>query len=492
MLKTFFLLFLISLFLSTYIISFQYSLEIGISIYGFVMIIYFCSQILFSYLNNKFYFTLAKQNWLQENNFRTFRVTMEKQGDEKKQEETTVTEFPFKSVLLMIGHREREDYWEKALLSIKNIKPDGLLKTYLIIDGNQEEDAYMMDKTVEIFNNHPLSFEIETIQISQRGKRGAMFYGLQKIKTDFPQQEKNIDVVVSDSDTELDENSILRLQECLHSNSNNGCATGLLHIYNQQDGILPKIINARYSYAFMIERAAASYFGCMTCCSGPISIYRLEILDEMIIQKFITQKFLNVKCEPGDDRHLTNLVLAKGYYARQTNMSKAGTEAPETWFRFLNQQLRWSRSFYRELYWQLKAIEKQSYYLCVMSAYENLFPIFLTFWLFKILYGNKDFYYLLKGFIISIAILLVRTTILFIYLRNWSAWYNVVYYPTYLLFLLPTKIYAMFSVLNNNWVTKPRKEGLFSKISCSPYFVFIGFWNLAIIGGLIRHIILWI
>jgi len=480
MLKTAFLIVSTFLFFSIYAISFRYNIAIGISCYGIIMIMYFLAQLVFSTLNNQLYCKLARNDWVLKNSERSFLNF----------ENNTVVENPFKCVLIMVGHREREDYWEKALQSVKKLNPQNLSHVYFIIDGNQEEDLYMSNKAHEIFDSCDLDFVVDIIPISQRGKRGAMFYGFDRIRKDYPNQENNIDVVVSDSDTELHENSILRLQECLRSNTNNGCATGVLSIYNLHDGLLPKMIHARYNYAFMIERGATSYFGCMTCCSGPLSIYRLSVLNEMILKKFITQSFLTVKCEPGDDRHLTNLVLAQGYFARQTNFSKASTEAPETLYRFLNQQLRWSRSYFRELYWQLKAIEKQSYYLSFVTIYETLFPFFVTAWMIKILFFNRDIESVYRGVLISVTILFIRTCILFSYMKQCITWYNLLYYPTYLTMLLPTKIYAVYSLLNNRWVTAPRFQ---KNLQCnfSSHFLFLTVWNLMLITGVTRHLLIY-
>lgn len=478
MLKTIFLILYSCIFFGVYAISYHYDLLIGISVYGVVMILYFLTQLLFSALNHKYYFNMAKEGWLKKNSSRSFL-------DENLE---TIVENPFKCVLMMVGHQERMDYWEKALKSIITLNSQNISHVYLIIDGDSEDDQYMNDKAHEILDSAPISYQVDIVSISHRGKRGAMLYGFERIRNDYPNQENNIDVVVSDSDTQLEENCIVRLQECLRSNSNNGCATGILAIFNLQDGILPKMIHARYSYAFMIERGATSYFGCMTCCSGPISIYKLSVLNDLILKKFITQSFLTVKCEPGDDRHLTNLVLASGYFARQTNLGCASTEAPETMQRFLNQQLRWSRSYFRELYWQIKAIEKQSYYLSFVTVYETLFPFFVTAWMIKILYVNKDIESLYRGVIISIGILIIRTCILFAYIQKAVTWYNLFYYPTYLFLLLPTKIFAVYSLLNNRWVTMPRSQ--ITVCQFSSHFLFLGLWNLMLLGGLTRHLLL--
>lgn len=485
MIKTIFLCATASVFVAAYALSMIYNIIWGISIYGMIMIVYFILQIFLSHLNYRYYYSLSKQDWIIKNSVRTFSTS-----------DGIITETPFRCVLVMVGHRERVEYWQKALNSISRLNEHQLAHVYLIIDGDEEEDAYMRTEAQKIFLVDPqeengtilLPFRVDILSIKQRGKRGAMFYGIERVREDYAGQENSIDVVLSDSDTELHENCILRLQECLRSNSNNGCATGVLEIYNKQDGVLPCMIDARYLYAFMIERASTSYMGCMTCCSGPLSIYRLSVLSEMIMRKFITQSLLNVKCEPGDDRHLTNLVLAQGYYARQTAMASAGTEAPETMERFLLQQLRWSRSYYRELYWQLKAIERQSYYLSLVTVYESMFPFFITVWLGRIFYLNDHFSYVWHGFAISVFVLMLRTLILFLYTGNRSVVYNLLYYPVYLFFILPTKIFAVLTVLDNRWVTAPRRDTSTQKcLSISWHLSFLLLWNALLALGAIRQ-----
>lgn len=384
-------------------------------------------------------------------------------------------------VLIVVGHRERKDYWKKCLQSLVGLDKTRLKKIYIIIDGDEEDDLYMESMAYEELTDP--WYEIQ--RISKRGKRAAMFYGFQKTKHDFPGEENRIDFVVTDSDTELFSDSCLQLQNCLRSHPNNGCATGLLSIYNKHDGCLPKLIDARYSYAFVVERGCTSYFGCMTCCSGPISIYKGSVLNDLLLKKFITQQMLSIPCEPGDDRHLTNLVMQAGYYSKQTNLAKAGTEAPETYYRFLLQQLRWSRSFYREWYWQIKAIPHQSSFLMIVNIYETLFPLFIAFWIGYILFWNDNVQILIKAFYLTLILLTIRTLLLILYLKSFSLLLNVFYYPLYLFLLLPTKLYAILTLFNNRWVTAPRLHNHYSCMKyMNPFFGFLLGWNTLFAYGI--------
>jgi len=108
-------------------------------------------------------------------------------------------------------------------------------------------------------------------------------------------------VVVTDSDTVLDENCIKELAFMLDDKFV-GAATGDVKILNT-DKLLSFLSSLRYWFAFNLERSCQSFHNCVTCVSGPLGIYRSEILNK-ILDKWISQNFLGSKCTFGDDRHL--------------------------------------------------------------------------------------------------------------------------------------------------------------------------------------------
>jgi hyaluronan synthase len=447
------------------------------SVYGSIMLTYFIVQTLTSYWNDCAMKTLLPP-------FSSVSVspkTLEELEDIPLEEGLVK-----KVVLLVVGHRERPDYWKKCLVSVGQLDPSNLLKVYLCIDGIEEEDRPMYDMASEMLGGTTTPFEVEISRAEKRGKRGVMYLGIEKIRHDFrDRNENNLLVAVTDSDTELWSDALMELEKCIESHPQNGCATGLLTIYNLQDGLLPKLIYARYHYAFAMERACLSYFGCMTCCSGPLSMYRLQALPETIMKRFATQSLGGVQCEPGDDRHLTNLVMSQGYFSRQTSYAVAGTEAPETMIRFLLQQLRWSRSYYREIKWQIQCMDHQSYFLGFSTVYESLFPWFVLVWVLSVLYWPHPLKVYVQGLVLSMMILTIRTLFLFFRFRETTTLYNFLYYFMYFLFLLPTKIFAVMTLLNNTWVTQSRDT---KKWSCSQdailYFGFLGVWQVLLGVGL--------
>lgn len=446
--------------LSIYTVSFFLPMFQGFSIYGFFIFVYFLHQLIVSSKNHQQMKQLCHSSEIP----------------------------PYRCALLIVGYRENENYWIQCLESVRTclFTNSNIEYVIVVIDGYDPEDQYMKQIAENILC--PLSSpSIDIISISHRGKRGCLYYGLEKVQRFFQSEIEKVTVVVSDSDTILESESIQRLHECLFlSSANNGCATGRLTIFNQSDGILAKIIHLRYQYAFCIERGTTSYYNCMTCCSGPLSVYKLSCLNECVLKRFVTQTVWETKCEPGDDRHLTNLILAQGYGAKQTNLALAQTEAPVSMIRFLRQQLRWSRSYYRELYWQLKALSSQSFFLGIVCLYETLFPFFVTFWMFHVLFISTLFYDFWMGILLSTTFLFVKNGILLFSMKDKrliSFLYQILYFFIYFTCLLPLKFYAILTLLNNKWVTVPHLYRSTWNISWD--FIWIFLWNIIILWGIV-------
>lgn len=377
---------------------------------------------------------------------------------------------------LLVGHRENPSYWEACLDSIQQIKYNNISGIVAFIDGNEPEDEYM--KTI-FEENFPSEYVFLT---PQNGKRSVLYEGFLYIKAKFPQNEY---IIVVDSDTIIEPEGVRHLVSCIESHPNNGCATGNIQIFNRHEGILPKIVHARYGYAFTVERSAMSAMGVMNCCSGPFSIYRQSFLKDDLIDQFYNQAFCGKQVGPGDDRHLTLLMLKNGHFSRQTPFAIATTETPITIHRYLQQQIRWMRSFYREMFWQVQAIPKQSLYLSIITVYELFFPFFVllsflpTFKLWPFYYETEP-KFLIQRAIIALGILILRTCLLCIFNRNTgitaNCW-NLLVFPLYFIFLLPLKIYAIVTCPVQSWMTSSRKN-ILCNFNLDVFFMYMSifFW----------------
>ncbi len=189
-------------------------------------------------------------------------------------------------------------------------------------------------------------------------------------------------VLTVDSDTVIEPDTIRRLMDEIEDDRV-GAVTGNVRALNQADGLLTRLINWRYALLFDLERAAHGRHRAVLCCTGPLSLYQRDALVE-VWDAYLRQTFLNRRCVFGDDLQLTNLLLAKGYEARYAPDARALTEVPTRLRGYFRQQLRWNRSFYRELPWTRRALRghrqgpKASWYLWFDVIARGLTPLLLA------------------------------------------------------------------------------------------------------------------
>jgi hyaluronan synthase len=184
------------------------------------------------------------------------------------------------------------------------------------------------------------------------GKRHAQAAGLDACRAEV--------VLTLDSDSILRPDAVRRITRRFRD-PRIGAMTGFVDVENDRRNMLTRLQRLRYWMAFNQERAAQDWFGTVMCCSGPLSAYRREILVR-VRDAYLAQEYGGVSCTFGDDRHLTNLVLAEGYDTGFDAGAVALTHVPENLRQFLRQQLRWSKSFYRELVWTVPYIGQRPWY----------------------------------------------------------------------------------------------------------------------------------
>lgn len=183
-------------------------------------------------------------------------------------------------------------------------------------------------------------------------------------------------VVTIDSDTQINRDGIRTIVDVFRDRRI-GAVTGDVRVANAGRNLLTRLIDMRYWVAFHQERAAQSWFGSVLCCSGPFAVYRRDVLHR-VWDRYVRQTFRRVECTYGDDRHLTNLVVAEGFRTVFEPRAGAVTSAPTTLRQYLRQQLRWNKSYYRELLWTLCFLPRLAVYMSFEVVVQTLLPLLLV------------------------------------------------------------------------------------------------------------------
>jgi cellulose synthase/poly-beta-1,6-N-acetylglucosamine synthase-like glycosyltransferase len=386
----------------------------SLSFYGFFTITHFVAQLLFAAMNQK--------SWAEKENTSAVR-----------QYEPTVS-------VVIPTFKEDPDLLRACLASIASQTYPNIVQVILSNDGGDQSAGEIFQEVslgqrgwLYLFNDH-------------RGKRGAMYSGFNVADGDI--------IVCMDSDTVIDSDAIRELIKPL-AYDDVACTTGNVRVLNRDTNMLTRLTDLRYWLSFNLERAAQSYFGVMTCVSGVLGAYKRTVI-EQIKDPWVTQTFLGNPCTYGDDRHLTNLVLSCGLKSVYVTGALAETDAPDRLIVWSKQQLRWSRSFFREFLVGLKWLHKHNIWLAFDLTYLATFPFFLAANLAILLY--LAFIGMVTPLVLWIPLLLffglVRAYYGAVSTRDVRFFQFILYGALYIPILLPLKLYAVGTLWNPTWGTR--------------------------------------
>ncbi|XP_054855408.1 hyaluronan synthase 1-like [Eublepharis macularius] len=436
-----------------------------------------------------------------------------------------------KTVALTISaYQEDPVYLRECLQSVKaTLYPPEKLRIIMVIDGNSPEDQYMMDMFQEVFagedvgtfiweNNYhhqpqldvdegdsgyqagdepsayseidmedPGQLAVEELIRTRRcvcimqkwgGKREVMY-------TAFKALGNSVDYVqVCDSDTKLEPVATVELVKVLESNERYGAVGGDVRILNLSDSYISFMSSLRYWMAFNIERACQSYFDCVSCISGPLGLYRNDLLQQFL-ESWYNQKFLGTHCTFGDDRHLTNRMLSIGYATKYTARSRCYSETPSLFLRWLAQQTRWTKSYFREWLYNALWWHRHHLWMTYESVVSGIFPFFVTATVLRLFYGGNlwDVLWVL----LCVQLVACVKALYACWLRgNLVMIFMSLYAVLYMGGLLPAKYFAIATMNKSSWGTSGRKKMVGNYMPLLP----VSIWGLLLLGGMIYTICL--
>lgn len=326
-------------------------------------------------------------------------------------------------------------------------KYKGAFTVVVVNDGSKDSTGFHAVQAKYEGHSHVLFVD----NTDNKGKRHAQKHGFDVTSADTEL------VVTIDSDTILEPLAVSHLIQRF-KNEKVGAVTGDVRVITTKQ-FLTNLISARYWSAFNQERAAQSLFGSVLCCSGPLSAYRNSII-QTVKQKYIDQQFLGAGCTYGDDRHLTNLVLEQGYRVEFESRARAWTHVPQTMAQYVKQQIRWNKSYYRELLWTIKLVIREPkrfspyiiYDLATMTVLPLLLIISLLFSIYKGIFVGPLF------FLGYIAVMVGIGSIRAMYGLYRTGDKNLLTFPVYAfvhMFVLTwVRIYAILTLKNTRWGTR--------------------------------------
>jgi cellulose synthase/poly-beta-1,6-N-acetylglucosamine synthase-like glycosyltransferase len=318
--------------------------------------------------------------------------------------------------------------------------------TVVIVSAYNEEQAEI-EKTLNSIRSNEASYVLiddcsirkvdgaDIRNCPNAGKKNSQFIALEKISQDTKY------IVSVDSDTEIDNEAIARA--IAQFGINTGAVVGNISIKNKC--IFPYIIDCLYWNSFNLGRAIGSLFGQVPVCSGAFTVYRADLF-----RKYITES-LKRPIQGGEDRYITYLLLRDGYNTKYAYTAIAKTSTP-TGLKFVKQQLRWTKSFWRGLFYSWRAY-KNNWYLCannVFTAVSRLINV-IGFAVLVLAVLTGEFRVvgiillasLVHGIIRSLYGVIIRRELKFLLFSIWGLFS--------ILLIAPMNIYAILTIKKDRW-----------------------------------------
>ncbi|MBA4419105.1 MAG: glycosyl transferase family 2 [Syntrophus sp. (in: bacteria)] len=350
------------------------------------------------------------------------------------------------SLTVIIPAYNEGEMVEKAIYSVLAADyPHDRLKVYVIDDGSTDDTwHYIQAATME----YP--HLVTPIRFTQnRGKRAALAEGFRRARGGI--------VLTVDSDSMIERDTLLALAGPFRD-SRVGAVAGKVLVYNQDQGIIPRMLHVRFVLSFDFLRAVQSTYGTVYCCPGALAAYRTSVVRQ-VLKPWVNQRFLGVQCTYGEDRSLTNYILSLGYDAVYQRTGIVHTIVPSTYRQLCKMYLRWDRSYVRETICFARIVWKRPFWPRLISLIDILitnlrYPIgWGSLVLFATLSIN-DPVTILRLFCV-IGFFSSLNMIYYLYTeRSWLFLYGILYAYFSFLALFWVFPYALFTVRARNWGTR--------------------------------------
>ncbi len=344
------------------------------------------------------------------------------------------------TISIVISVRNEEDAITKTVESCFGADyPDDKREVIVVNDGSTDSTPQVLEK---LQKKYP---RLIVRSIPPSGKRDGMATGVRLAKGEL--------IVFVDSDTFLYPDS-LRHIVCGFEDPTLGASSGHTEVANASRNVLTGLQEVRYFLSYRLMKASESVFSAVSCCPGCLSAYRREYVLE-VLDPWLHQRFLGAKATFGDDRSLTNYILRK-HRVIYNERALSSTLAPETWGRYMRQQVRWKKSWLREtllassFMWRKHPLAAISFYVGALCSLLSPIMVFRAGVLSFVEPDSILLYYVVGLLLVGIA------QCLFFYLvrpsRTWLL--GMLLVAVQVVLMGPQTYYAMFTMRKNHWGTR--------------------------------------
>lgn len=363
-------------------------------------------------------------------------------------------------VSIIIPVFNEEEWIDRTILTcIDQTYPIDKLEVIIVDDCSTDQTVSKIKQTIKKINQAGERFNTkERLTFHQlpknAGKRAALDAGVKMAKHEL--------VAFVDSDSFLEPNAIRHLVQPFQDPKMGG-VSGRTEVENKFTNTLTKLQTVRYYIAFRIMKAAESTFDSVTCLSGPLSCYRKDLVEKNA-DAWLNQRFLGHPATFGDDRSMTNYIL-KTHRTSYQDQAVCSTIVPSGFKQFLNQQMRWKRSWLRESLRALTFIHKKEPFMMLFFIIGLIVPIAAPI----VVVYNLIYIPIFHGifpttFLVGLTLMAMMMSFAHLFFRKSKLWFFgfifVIFYEFILLWQMPV---AWFTFWKSHWGTRETPQDVIVK-----------------------------
>lgn len=323
--------------------------------------------------------------------------------------------------------------------------PHARLEIVAIDDGSRDDTWAHIEAAAR---RHP--GRVQTLRFPvNRGKRAALAEGFRRARGEI--------VVTIDSDSVVEPDTLLAIAGPFRD-PKVGAVAGKVSVFNRFEGLIPRMLHVRFVLSFDFLRSVQSTFRTVYCCPGALSAYRREAVLR-VLPRWESQSFLGATCTIGEDRALTNDILALGLDAVYQRTAVVHTIVPRTYGKLARMYLRWDRSYIREELRFARIVWKRPPRARLIALFEQT----LTNLRYPVAYASlglllalswEDPWTIVR---VLLSIGLASAFYMLYFLRSERSW-EFVYGIAYAFFAFFTLLwvfpYALLTVRSRSWLTR--------------------------------------
>lgn len=319
-------------------------------------------------------------------------------------------------VSCMVAVHNEEKFIRTCLKSIAT-------QSYKKIEIIVVDDA-STDKTLKIIKAYKKTYKGKMRIIALKdnvGKKAALCEAMYKAKGEI--------YAHTDSDSIWEKDAIERMVRIFVNNPEVGAVSGHGRAINASHNVLTKTQDAWMEGQFSIRKAFESAFGSVTCVSGPLAVYRKQAVYNFL-PAWREDRFLGAEFRFATDRTLTAIVLGAPWLQKKmfkahakspflktkypvqkwkvvySRSARSATNVPETVKKFLTQQVRWKKSFIRNIFFNSPFFWHKPLPVALVYYGHILFVICAPIIAARVFFRPHSRYFLVIGaYLLSVAII---------------------------------------------------------------------------------------